>query len=69
MQTQAHLTNPGAQAGAHLGLRTGLGGLDPRDAQAWQPRVKKHVADLLDDADALADWHRNLERLRQPERA
>jgi len=27
----------------------------------------KHVADLLDDADALADWHRNLERLRRGE--
>ncbi len=69
MQTHGHLTPPGAQADAHLGLRAGHGGPTPRDAHAWQPRKKKHVADLLDDADALADWHRNLERLRQPERA
>lgn len=31
---------------------------------AWTTRRKPTIADLIDDPDALADWHRNLARLR-----
>lgn len=31
---------------------------------AWVAPPKRSIADLVDDADALADWHRNLARLR-----
>ncbi|MBV2264955.1 MAG: hypothetical protein KUL79_15585 [Thauera sp.] len=67
MQKHHDLTTPAAPNGIHAGLHAVRERLDPRAAQAWSPRAKKHVADLLDDAGALADWHRNLERLRQAE--
>lgn len=28
-------------------------------------RAKRSIADLIDDQDALADWHRNVARLRE----
>ena len=31
---------------------------------AWTAQRKRTIADLVDDQDALADWHRNLARLR-----
>jgi len=31
---------------------------------AWTARRRHSIADLVDDQDALADWHRNLARLR-----
>lgn len=31
---------------------------------AWTTQRKRTIADLVDDQDALADWHRNLARLR-----
>jgi hypothetical protein len=31
---------------------------------AWTARRKRTIADLVDDQDALEDWHRNLARLR-----
>ncbi len=49
------------------GCSSARGGFAPHADAAWHARPKKHVADLLDDADALADWHRNLDRLRHPE--
>jgi hypothetical protein len=64
MQIQGHPTAPATPTAVHPGLHAARGGSAPHATQAWQPRAKKHVADLLDDADALADWHRNLERLR-----
>lgn len=69
MQTRGHLATPATPNAMHPGPQLGHGGLDPHTAAAWQARPKKHVADLLDDAGALADWHRNLDRLRHPERA
>jgi hypothetical protein len=51
----------------HPGPQLGQGSLDPHPVAAWHARPKRHVADLLDDAGALADWHRNLDRLRHPE--
>jgi len=64
MQTRGHLAAPATPNAMHPGPHASLGDLDSHTTGAWQPRAKKHVADLLDDADALADWHRNLERLR-----
>ncbi len=32
--------------------------------RAWTTQRKRTIADLLDDQDALEDWHRNLARLR-----
>ncbi len=35
---------------------------------AWTTRRKPTIAELVDDQDALEDWHRNLARLRaQPQ--
>jgi hypothetical protein len=31
---------------------------------AWTAQRKRTIADLVDDQDALEDWHRNLARLR-----
>ena len=31
---------------------------------AWTTQRKRTIADLVDDRDALEDWHRNLARLR-----
>jgi len=31
---------------------------------AWTTQRKRTIADLVDDQDALEDWHRNLARLR-----
>jgi len=67
MQTHAHLTAPGTPTGDRLGLHAGRESLGAQLTARWQSRTRKHVADLLDDADALADWHRNLERLRRGE--
>lgn len=68
MHTQSIFTRHEAQANTQGTLNTGgTRHACDDETRTWQPRTKKHVTDLLDDASALEDWHRNLERLRNPE--
>ncbi|MER2555380.1 MAG: hypothetical protein ABTQ28_19175 [Thauera sp.] len=64
MHTQNSFTPHTAQAGAPGHPIAGGSRTDAHEPRTWQARPRKHVTDLLDDADALADWHRNLDRLR-----
>ncbi|WP_297361303.1 hypothetical protein [Thauera sp.] len=36
-----------------------------RFADAWMPRPKRRVADLIDDQSALTEWRMNLSSLRE----